>query len=609
MNRQKLLRAFAAWSLLIIQCQAQSPAVKVIPPHEPVIVRPYFAPSVPPINTKNTLRLRSLIRAGKLYLTVQDAIALAIENDLGLEVARYGPLLARWAVARSEGGGALRGAASASSQVSTVASGQGVVGSIASAGLSVSGVNTIGGNGGNSVIQQVGPVAPNLDPVFQNQTSFAHVTFLSPNTIVSGTPALAQSLHNYSNRLQQGYLAGGSYYVQQLETYLDESTPLDFPNPSVAPRIYGYIQQNLLQGRGAAVNSRFIRVAKRNETAAVDTFRSQLGDLVTSVLNLYWDLVADDEALKARQRALDIAQKFFEDTRNEINIGVLARIELPRAAAELASRRQDLTIAQATVRQQEIVLKDALTREPDPVVDAAEIVPVDSIRVPASDNLPTLRELVARAMANRPDVAVAKIRDETADISAIGTANGLLPQAQAFGQAYDVGVAGAGQLSSAFGQVFRRDFPNQRAGIQAFGNIGNHVAQADYGIEQLQLRQSVLSGQRDNNAIVVAISNQMIAVRQARARYSAAVDTRNLQEQLLTAEQNKFSFGTSTISELIVAQRALVNAQTAEVQALASFQRARVSLDQVLGETLEVNHVSVGEALTGHMPLESKLPQ
>jgi outer membrane protein len=611
MKRQKLLRVLAAWLLVAAECGAQNGVIRVIPPHGPSLARPYLPPTVPPAQFRNMGRLRALVRAGKLYLTVQDAIAAAIENNLDLEVARYDPLLADWALRRSQGGGALRGVQSASSQVSSVASGQGVTGSIASSGLNTGGGSNSGASGGNAVIQQVGPVAPNLDPVLSNSTSFSHLTYLSPNTVVSGSSALAQTIHNYNTRLEQGYLAGGSYFVQQLDTYLDEATPLDSPNPSVAPRLYLYWQQNLLRGAGVGVNSRFIRVAKADATASLETFRSQLQDLVTNVLNDYWDLVADNDTLKAREDALQIAQKFYDDTNHEVQIGVLARIELPRAAAELASRRQDLIIAQAAVREQEIIFKDLLTREPDPVVEAAPIVPLDSIEVPPTDNLPPLRRLVARAMAMRPDVAVAKIRQETAQVSAVGTANGVLPTAQAFAETYDAGVAGTGRvvegqppnpyfeggLGTAFAQVFRHNFPNEYIGIQASGSIHNHVAQADYGIEQLQLEQSALTNRRDMNAIVVSISNQMTAVRQARARYAAAVDARTLQQELLTGEQRQFSFGTATISDVITAQRALVAAQSAEIGALASYAHARVSLDQVLGETLEVNHVSVGQAL------------
>lgn len=606
-NPQKIIRVFVASICLFSQLNAQQPSIAPERPHVPIFIRPYKAPDVPPVRRNNSPRLQSLIRAGKLYLTVQDAIALAIENNLNLEVARYGPLLAEWAVERQEAGGALRGAGGNSAQVGGVASGQGVSGSIQSAGLGGGGGGGGFGGGSNSVVQQIGPVAPNYDPVLTNATTFSHITTPFSNLSVAGTTADVQTTHAYMTRIQQGLVTGGAYYVQQSENYLDESAPTNVLNPSQAPRVYLYVQHYLAQGLGIALNTRYIRIAKLNEGASHQAYRSQLLDLVANVLNLYWDVVSSNDELKARQLAVDIAQKFYEDTQNEIKIGVLAGVELPRAQVEVASRRQDLLIAEATLRQRETSLKDALMRTPDPAVEAVQIVPLDRIEVPATEDLPPFRKLVASALENRPDVAVSKIKDETQEIGTIGTTNSLLPTAIAFAAAYNAGVAGTPQLvdgqgpnpyfvggfGNALGQAFRRDFPNERAGFQMSIPVRNRQAQGDYGIDQLQLRQSAVSGARDNNQIVVSISNQMIALRQARARYAQAVNTHQLQEELLKAEQTKFSFGTSTISAVIIVQRALVSAQSSEIAASAAYAHARVSLDQVLGQTLEVNHVDV----------------
>jgi outer membrane protein len=243
----------------------------------------------------------------------------------------------------------------------------------------------------------------------------------------------------------------------------------------------------------------------------------------------------------------------------------------------------------------------------------ADIVPLDRIQIPEQDDLPPLRDLVTTALAKRPDLAVSKIQDENGQISAKGTTNALLPTAQGFLQTYDRGAAGSPQIvngsspnpyfkggyETALGQIFRRDFPNNRAGVYIITPLGNRVAQGDYGVEQLQLRQSDVSSQRSKNQIVVDISNEMVALRQARARYAAAVETRTLQETLLKAEQNRFVFGATTISNLIIAQRNLSSAQTSELNAMAAYANARVSLDQVLGQTLDVNHVALADALKG----------
>jgi outer membrane protein TolC len=625
MNGRKIVAIFAVWSCVTSQIFAQEAPQIVERPRAPILWRPYLGATLPPVNLKNSSRLNSLMRAGKLYLTVQDAIAVAIENNLDLEVSRYGPIAAEWNLERLQAGGALPGVTGGNQLVNQVTGGQGVAGSQLSAGL----LNTGNGNGSggtNALVSQVGPITPNLDPVLQNATIFSHTTSPQPNTVQSQTDALVDVTHRFNTFVQEGLVTGGVVQITANESYLKENAPTDVLNPSVAPVVQIFARHNFLQGFGIGVNSRFIRVAEKQIGGSRESFRSQLLNLVANVLNLYWDLVTDNDDLKVRQTAVDAAQKFLTDTQSQIGLGVTARVERFRAEAEVSTRRQEFDISRATVRQQEILLKSVLSRNglEDPLLDAAEIVPLDRIEVPQQDDLPGLRDLLGRALAKRPDVELAKISDESAQISALGTANGVLPILQGIASTTDHGLSGTavpqpdgttadpyyvGGLGNALGQVFRRNFYDRRGQIAFQGRIGNHISQADYGIEQLQLRQGDLVERRNMNDIVVAISNQMIALRQARARYSQAADTRKLQEELLEKEQQLFSFGSATLNDVVASRRTLLDAQLTEVAALASYMRARVGLDQTLGETLEANHVSVEEALNGKVSRESKLPQ
>jgi outer membrane protein TolC len=612
-----------AGACLVVECGAQNLPFTVEKPQGPAILRPYRAQTVPGVRLNNSGRLNSLLRAGKLYLTVQDAIALAIENNLGLETDRYGPLLAQSSLERAQAGGPVRGVPSASAQVSSVNAGVGVNGSAQSAGLGGGGGGGGGGSGGKASIQQVGAITPNLDPVLQSTTTQAHLTQPQANTVLSQTNALIQSVRTTNTTLQMGLLSGGVVQYRNYEQAFKENAPSDILNPAVGPHMDLAFQHSLLQGFGVKLNDRGIRIAKINTGASLESFRSQLLDLVANVLNSYWDLVTAGDEWKARQRSQENAQKFYEDTQKEIAAGAIPRVELSRAAAEVATRRQDLVVAQANLRQRENSLKEMLVRTPDAAVDAAEILALDRIEIPDTDDLPRLRQLVATAMAKRPDVAVAKLRDQTAEISLAGTENPLLPSVQVTGQTFNRGVAGTPQVSSggspnpyfvggygtALGQILRRNFPNYSADVSFSAPLGNRTAQGDYGIDQLQFRQSQLTGQRDTNAIVVDISARMSALRQARARHSAAVNTRTLQEQLLAADRTKFSSGIATFNDIINDQRALVVAQISEVNALAAYAHARVSLDQTLGETLERNQVSLDEGLSGRVARESKAPE
>ena len=604
-------------------CEAQNLPFTVQKPSGVALLRPYRAQTVPAVRLNNSDRLHTLLRAGKLYLTVRDAIALAIENNLGLETDRYGPLLAQSALERALAGGPIRGVPSASAQVSSVNAGVGVAGSTASAGLgSGGGGGSGGGSGGNAVIQQVGAITPNLDPVLQSSTTQSHLTQPQANRVLSQTNELIESARTTNTTLQMGLLTGGIVQYRNYEQSFKENAPSDSLNPAVGPHMDLAFQHSLLRGFGVKLNDRGIRIAKLNTGGSLEQFRSQLLDLVANVLNSYWDLVSAGDEWKARQRSEENAQKFYQDTQKEIAAGAIPRVELSRAAAEVATRRQDLVVALANLRQLENALKELLVRRSDPAVEAAEIIPLDSIQIPDTDDLPPLRQLVALAMAKRPDVVVSKLRDQTAEISLLGTQSPLLPSMTVTGQTYDRGVAGTPQATSgtppnpyfvggygtALGQVFRHNFPNYYGSVSISASLGNRTAQGDYGIDQLQFRQSQITEQRDTNNIVVDISARMSALRQARARHSAALNTRTLQEQLLAADREKFSSGIATFNDIINDQRALVAAQISEVNALAAYAHARVSLDQTLGETLERNGVSLDEGLSGRVTRESTPP-
>jgi outer membrane protein TolC len=617
----------AACAALLLQAQEQPVTVQVA--RVPAVIRPYMAPSTPPIRLHNSSRLYSLMRAGNLYLTVADALALAIENNLNLEIDRYGPLNADANLERAKAGGPLRGLLPSISAIAAADSGVGVNGTILAAGLG-SGSGSGGGTGGSGgvTVQQIGSVVPNFDPALQNATSFAHITSPEPNTILAQTNSLVQFNHTYNTQLTEGLMTGGTIQYREYQQTLGENSPGDFVNPSSEARMDVIFRQPLLQNFGVSLNNRTIRVSRINVTAAREVFRGQLLSLAASVLNLYYTLAAAADELRARQRALEIAQKFLGDTRKEIAAEAIPAIQLPPAEAEVSQRRQELQIAQSNVRQQEVLMKEAISHSEDPALEAAGIVLVDRMQIPETDDLPPLRELVKTAMAKRPDVAVSNYRDQTDEINLAGTTNPLLPTLNTQLQTYDRGVNGVGHTvlvngqpvppnsyfvggyARSFQQVFQHDFANYTGAVGFSIPFGNRAAQADYGIDQLQHRQSQVSSQRDVNTIVVDVAARVAAVRQAHAHYDTARETRLLQEELLASDEQHFeSGGKNTSFDAVMAdQRSLVNAQISEVNALSAYAHARTSLDQVLGETLEKNNISLDEGLNGRVERQSQIP-
>ena len=615
-------------SALCCLAPAWGQQAEIVPqrPQAPVLWRPYLPVQVPPVRLANSSRLKDLIRGGKLYLTVRDAIALALENDIDIESLRYND--AEWRLERAQAGGALPGVPTGASLTSSVQSGQGVLGSQAAAGVKIGGAS--GGTAGtaNVTVSQVGTVAQTYDPAVQESTTFSHKSLPQANAVTSGNSLLIQGQRIYTASYQQGFETGGSVNVSYNEHYLNENAPTDVLNPSVAPALSITVQHNLLQGLGVAVNTQGIRVAKANVRISDLNFRALVERTVANVAGTYYTLVADYEDLRAKQDAVDTARKFLDDTKRRVELGASARLDVTTAENQLAQSDQARVNSEAAIRQAELQMKGLISRTGtgDPLLAETQIVPLDRIEIAPSDEIPAFKDLVAKAVANRPDLIAAKANAEVSEISAIATVNGLLPSAVAILTKSNAGTAGtakivqtpygsytankyfAGGIGTALGQVLRNNFPSQSIGAGMQLQALDRVAEADYAIDQLSLRQQQLGVAKTLNQAQVDIMNSVVALRQARARYEAASQNRILQQQLYEAEQKKFAAGESTAYNVTQTQRDYIAGQSSELGALVGWKSARISLDQTTGATLEVYGVKIGEAQAGKVERPSVLP-
>lgn len=605
-------------STLMAQPQPQAASIEPVRPVRPLL-RWYSAPAVPPARFSDSSRLAGLIRAGTLYLTAQDAITLAIENNIDVEIARYGPLTADWNLERARAGGALPGVPSGASQAGAVASGQGVAGSQAAAGVTAGGP-AAGGARTNATISQIGPIAQTLDPTIQEASTFSHISSPQFNTTQSGSPLLLLSTRAYTGSYQQGFLWGGNITASYADHYLSENAATDFLNPSSAPSLTLTYRQNLLQGLGLAVNNRQIEVSRINQSVSDLTFRSQMSNVVVNVLNQYYNLAADFSDQRAKQEAVDVAQRLYEDAQRREQLGAASPLDITVAQSQLASAQSDLVISQTSLQKDQIQLKVLLGRKGalDPLLDGVQVLPLNQIEVPAADDAAPVSDLIREAMANRPDIAINTANLKSAEVSAVGTRNGTLPTLQVFASMTQAGLSGSqqgradqyfvGGIGTALGQVFRRDFPSQQVTPIFAVQIHDRQALADNAIDLLQLRQTELTNQKSANQVQVEVQNYVIALRQARARYEAASRSRVLQQQLFAGEQEKLGLGASTSSDVVQLQRDLTTAEAAEISAEAAYSQARIALDQALGRTLAVNHVSIDEARKGVVAQPSSLP-
>lgn len=570
------------------------------------------------IRMNNSNRLESLLRAGKLYLSLQDAIALTLENNIDIEIQRYGPELAQYDFNRANAGGQIRGVSTAVTQgansaVNLVTGGFGT----ASGGQSAAGA---GGNTTGTVFQVTGSVIPNLDPAFTS--SYFHSKSSNPqvNSFVSGITAVVNESDQFNAGISKGFLTGTTMNLNYGSTYVGTNSPNSDLNPFTRNNVQLQLTQRLLQGFGRSINNRNIRIARNNLKVSDLTFKLQVITTVSSTINLYWDLVSFNQDVSVKQKAVDLAKKLYEDNQKQVEIGTLAPIEIVRAEAEVARTQQDLTVSETQLLQQEAIIKNSLSRSgiASPSIADARIIPTDQIRVPTSEELKPLTELVQEALANRPELEQTKLNITNTKIGIQGSRSALLPTLDAVASLTNNGLAGAisrlavpggrarqvdpfviGDYYSALGQLARRNFPDYAVGFNLNIPIRNRAAQADYANDTLRLRQQELQEQRQVNQIRLDITNAVIGLQQSRARHESAFKSRRLQEQTLEAEQKKYALGSSTIFLVIQAQRDLATSQGVEVTALANYSRAKTSMEVVSGRLLELNSVSLEEASKG----------
>ena len=589
--------------------------------------RPYRVRTVSPINLSNSNRLETLIQGGKLYLSSQDVVALALENNLDIEIQRYGPSLAKENLRRAQGGAALRSVGAAVAAGPTSVSTTGVSSTLSSS----NGGNTAAGNGvgsGGGIVAQLGPTIPLLDPSFSAFLDWGHFTTPQSNTFITKTNAIVADSQSYNFVLSQQFTTGSGYQFTFDNTHSNVNVPSNLLNPSITGELDLILTQNLLQGFGIAVNNRNIRVAKNNQKVTDLQFQQQLITTVAAILNVYWDLVSFNEDVRVKESALATSKHLLDDNRKQVEIGTLAPIEVTRAEAEVATNQQDLLISQTNLLLQETILKSALSKNgvASPTLAEVRVVPLDHITVPGKEELPAFAELVDAALKQRPEIAQNSLNIESDKINLNGDKSSLRPALTAFAELTNHALTGSvnslntngiygapdpyvvGGYGNALDQMFRRNFPDYTAGFSLTIPIRNRAAQADYVTDQLALRQAELQYQRSINQVRVDVQNAVIGLKQARVRYTAAVKARVLQQETLDAEHKKYNLGASTVFLVIQAQRDLSTAQGTEIQALANYTHARVSLDQALGTTLQANHISITEAMAGQVARQSSIP-
>src|SRR5713226_10509001 len=586
----------------------------------PTLINPYRPIKIEEPTLTNSPRIDQLVHDGKLEISLQDAVELALENSLDIVVQRYNPWIADTDILRTLGGGAGRG---------------------------------LSGTGTASVLGNIPSL--NFDPQVTASISYDDRNTPINNPFISGTgisslSKLVTHTATYNTQYSQGFATGTGFFTSYDNTRSSSSSSANLFNPSVQSSLFVGFSQELLNGFGRLPNTRNIRIARNSRKISELQFAQQAITTITNTITAYWELVFAKENVKVQQQAVTVAQKLYEDNKKQLEIGTMAPLDVTRAESELATDRQNMIVAQTAQLQDEQILKNLIAKNPlAPNLLNIEIVPTDSPSRPEAIEAPSFEEAVKEAFAKRPDLQQEVLNLQNGEIQVKATRNALLPTATIVGQYGTVGLGGnqailgptsvvastspvvnsagtpvpneflpafsqavTGTTRDGYGtatsQVFHNQFPDYLLQLSINVPIRNRQAQADNQRAILSQRQLEAQMQQLKNAALLDVHNTYIALEQDRARVEAASKARELQQQTFDAEQKKYTLGASTVYLVIQTQRDLIQAQGSELRALADLVEAKANYERAVGRTLEVNRVTVADAKSGNVERETLIP-
>jgi len=566
-------------------------------PWFPGVLQPYKPAIVPMTDLSNSPRVEQMIQDGKLRMSLQDAIELALQNNLDIAIQRYTPWLSEAGILRQYAG------------------------------------NEVVSRGGTPALGNFPSV--NFDPQVISTMSMDQRDFPVNNPLTAGTGTgttattfSALQTHTTIANFQyvQGFHTGTAFSAAFNNTRGSTSSPANFFSPFVTSAfIFGFNQQ-LLNGFGLLPNERGIRIAKLNKDQSDMTFRQQVLTSITAVADAYWELVFARGNVDVAQHQLELANKLYSDNKKQVDIGTLAPLEIVQAEAQVATADQALIINQTAVLQNELTLLNLITKDPTaPALRNVEIIPTDTAdTVPPEVEKVLLEDAIKEAIAKRPDILTLGDNLKIDDIQNRATKNALLPVLNLAGTYTAQSLSGNSRitatptnpnpvqivsgLGSALGDMFAGAFPEYNAQISLTIPIRNRQAQADNVTALLTTRQDELKYRQGVNNVAIDVHNAQIVLQQARATLDAASKTRDLDQQTLDAEQKKYQLGASTLFNIVTDQNILAGAASAEVRAKVNLVEAKVNFDRAMGRTLEVYSVTIADAKSSNVSKETLIP-
>jgi outer membrane protein TolC len=579
-------------------------------PHSHNPLARYMPSTVPELNLQNSQLLYDLIQAGKLRISLRDAIALALENNLTLASFRYNFPIAQADLLRTKAGGNANGVNTA--VVSTTQSGFGASGGGGSAASNA----TAGAGGLVTTTLGAGAAVPPFDPLLIFSGYVQHNVMPEPNLSQVGVELFKQNNIEVQTQYQQYFALGTYLQVNYTGFRAANNSPYYAVNPELSSNFDVYLNQPLLYGFGLASNERYIHIAKRNLQTTDLSFKWQVIATVTDTENLYWDLVNAYQDVQVKTRSLEYANQTLTDDQKQFELQNVPAMQVMKDQSAVATSEGDLTIAKATLRHNELLLKNDLTRTDDPSIDEIPVIPLDLQGGPDPNESQTITQLIDEAMKNRPDVAIYRNLAEVQRQSLKDINSELLPQLSLYGYYGGTGVAGPKNpncslsptncatslptdFSSMFVNTFNYSAPQYEVGVNLTINLRNRIVKADQFRAVLAYRQSQISQEQQQKSLRFDIRDSQFALTQAQARVAAAQKARDLAQNSFDIAKKEQDIGAMSRYDTLVAEQALAVAESAFYTAQTAYEKAKADIDRATGTTLDRTGVSIDDAKNG----------
>jgi outer membrane protein len=608
----------------------------------PYILQPYTPRQVDQPNVGNSPRIDTLMRDGKIYLSIDDAVALTLENNLDIDIARYNLNIADTDFLRAKSGANILGVNAGIVQ-NTPGGGVGGLGGTVGSGtggttVAPSGVGT-GTNGLVSSTLGIGSNITSFDPVLTSTLQFDRDD--SESTSVDSIPILSQNTYTANVGYTQGFQWGTTFAAGFNNSHFATNSPASLLSPGITSNFQVRLTQNLLQGFGSLPNTRFIRIAKNNREISDVAFRLQIITTVDQIEDMYWDLVYAYENVRVQQEALTYAQKALDDSKKQAQVGTVPPIQVVSAQSTVSTDEQNLILAQNNLELEKLLMKNAVSRSiEDPILAEADVIPTSTMQIPREEPVIPTQDLINQALAHRAELVESRIDLSSRDLSSKAVRNAMLPTLEAFAYYGGSGVGGnvnpsvlsppciattgscfngptapppftnGGPVSygSTLTQLFNGTAPDKGVGLTLTVPLRNREAQANQVRAELEYRQAQVRLHQLENQVRIEVRNAQFDVKQNRASVQAAQYAVDFARQTLDADQQKLKVGLTTTTAILQDASVLTTSESNLVSAKAAYEKSRIELDRATGLLLDHAGIDVAEATRGQVTSVPKVP-